>query len=467
MAYSTIYTSYGRARLIAAQASGVPINLTHMAVGDGGGDEYTPLEGMTALINERYRTTINRVQPDPANPLQFYVEMVIPYNVGGWTIREFGIFDDQGRLFAIGNYPSTYKTVPAEGATVDMVIRAEVIVANAALITVQVDPNVAVASQSWVLATITPALLLPGGLTNQVLRKKSNIDGDVEWSDPSFSNITVNVVEDYGTLSEGQQVITLINTNTTGLAIYIEGVRIRQEAGPGGWIPYAGGNPETQVLLGKQYPAGTRWIAVQNEPAAFVPVPLSRSQNLADLENKATARTNLDVYSKAEVDQKMPPGLVAYFARNTAPVGWLKCNGAAVSRTAYAALFASIGTTFGAGDGSTTFNVPDLRGEFIRGWDDGRGVDTGRGFGSWQDSENKAHQHWGTTHQAGGHSHNATTYSREGPGQPGKFADSGGRPVSYSWTDEQGWHSHDFLTSYVGANESRPRNRALLACIKF
>jgi phage-related tail fiber protein len=77
-------------------------------------------------------------------------------------------------------------------------------------------------------------------------------------------------------------------------------------------------------------------------------------------------------------------GMVGGFARNTAPPGWLKANGAAVSRTTYAALFAAIGTTFGAGDGATTFNVPDLRGEFVRGWDDGRGIDSGRAFGSTQ-----------------------------------------------------------------------------------
>ena len=80
----------------------------------------------------------------------------------------------------------------------------------------------------------------------------------------------------------------------------------------------------------------------------------------------------------------VPSGAVMYFAGQTAPTGWLKANGAAVSRTAYAALFAAISTTYGAGDGRSTFNLPDLRGEFIRGWDDGRGVDTGRVFGSAQ-----------------------------------------------------------------------------------
>lgn len=80
----------------------------------------------------------------------------------------------------------------------------------------------------------------------------------------------------------------------------------------------------------------------------------------------------------------VPSGAVSHFAMNTAPTGWLKANGAAVSRTTYAALFSAIGTTFGAGDGSTTFNLPDLRGYFSRNWDDSRGIDSGRSFGSLQ-----------------------------------------------------------------------------------
>lgn len=86
----------------------------------------------------------------------------------------------------------------------------------------------------------------------------------------------------------------------------------------------------------------------------------------------------------AAIAKSVPSGAIAHFAMNAAPTGWLKANGAAVSRTTYAALFAAIGTTFGVGDGSTTFNVPEMRAEFIRGWDDSRGIDSGRVFGSAQ-----------------------------------------------------------------------------------
>lgn len=77
-------------------------------------------------------------------------------------------------------------------------------------------------------------------------------------------------------------------------------------------------------------------------------------------------------------------GFVEAFSSNTPPTGWLECNGVAISRTTYISLYTAIGTTYGVGDGLTTFNIPDLRGEFIRGWDNGKGVDSGRVFGSSQ-----------------------------------------------------------------------------------
>jgi len=81
----------------------------------------------------------------------------------------------------------------------------------------------------------------------------------------------------------------------------------------------------------------------------------------------------------------IPTGMIAPFAMSTPPTGWLECNGATISRSTYAALFSAIGTTYGAGDGSSTFLLPDLRATFIRGFDNSRGIDTGRTFGSFQD----------------------------------------------------------------------------------
>ena len=133
-----------------------------------------------------------------------------------------------------------------------------------------------------------------------------------------------------------------------------------------------------------------------------------------------------------------------WYAANTPPTGYLKANGATVSRTTYAALFAAIGTTFGAGDGSTTFVLPDLRGEFVRGWDDGRGVDSGRVFGSNQSQDVQPHSH--TLQFAAVANPSSTQISGSG-------AFVGGTTIS--------------ATQNSTGTETRPRNVALLACIKF
>ncbi|MBP2631566.1 MAG: Tail Collar domain protein [Firmicutes bacterium] len=107
-------------------------------------------------------------------------------------------------------------------------------------------------------------------------------------------------------------------------------------------------------------------------------------------ETESNARFSADQELLNKIDALNIVGNVQYFARQTAPGGWLKADGSAVSRADYANLFDAVGIMFGAGDGSTTFNLPDLRGEFIRGFDNGRGVDTGRILGSSQTEMLKA-----------------------------------------------------------------------------
>jgi phage-related tail fiber protein len=156
-------------------------------------------------------------------------------------------------------------------------------------------------------------------------------------------------------------------------------------------------------------------------------------------------QANLTQLSQAIKLFSLPAGSVIHVAKNSAPVGYLKANGAAISRTAYAVLFAAIGTTFGVGDGSITFNIPDLRGEFLRGWDDARGIDTGRVFGSAQADLFKSHSH------TAGWSVNTNV--------------SVGALMWLMSGANQGQSSVE--TSATGNSENRPRNISLLACIKF
>lgn len=140
--------------------------------------------------------------------------------------------------------------------------------------------------------------------------------------------------------------------------------------------------------------------------------------------------------------ETVAPGIVAHFPATSAPTGWIKANGAVISRTTYSALFAAIGVTFGAGNGSTTFKIPDLRGEFVRGLDDGRGVDSGRVLGSAQADGFKAHTHPVSTRMAW-------------PAGPGVIGTGEGEVTSAQ------------NTGSTGGAETRPRNVALLACIKY
>lgn len=158
--------------------------------------------------------------------------------------------------------------------------------------------------------------------------------------------------------------------------------------------------------------------------------------------------------SNAAVD--MQPGTIAWFAASSAPGGFVKANGAALSRTAYAGLFAVIGTTYGAGDGSTTFNVPDLRGEFIRGFDDGRGVDTGRSIGTAQGDAMENHRH-----AQGTDGFNHGGYSASSSGTQTGATGYGDNTTSTPLPVLSGG------SAVKTASENRPRNVALLACIKF
>lgn len=176
----------------------------------------------------------------------------------------------------------------------------------------------------------------------------------------------------------------------------------------------------------------------------------------------------------------IPAGAVQAFAMQTVPSGWLECDGAAVSRTTYATLFAAIGTTFGAGDGTTTFNLPDLRGYFVRGWDHGRGVDTGRVFGSTQTSQNLAHVHAAGTLLMPNHGHPYAVNRSDGntTQTDGRFALRGSNTTQVpaysgtpgtSYTELIGGSGTAAITGSTasnGGNDARPLNVAMLYAIK-
>lgn len=152
--YYTLATNVGQAKLAAALATGTPIELTEMAVGDGNGVVYDPLATQTALANEVDRFALSDLFQDPVNLNWVIAEAVIPADVGGYFIREAGIFDAAGDMIYIIKYPETYKPILAEGSTRDLSIRAVMEMTNADQVTLEIDPNVVIATRAWVENTL-------------------------------------------------------------------------------------------------------------------------------------------------------------------------------------------------------------------------------------------------------------------------------------------------------------------------
>nr|WP_275679413.1 phage tail protein [Pseudomonas entomophila] len=189
----------------------------------------------------------------------------------------------------------------------------------------------------------------------------------------------------------------------------------------------------------------------------------------------------------------LPAGCILYCVAAEAPAGFLPANGAAISRTTYASLFKVIGTVYGAGDGVGTFNLPDLRGVFVRGWDGGRKLDPDRVIGTVQTGQNATHTHSASLSVAGDHTHavNGTTleggdhfhYVTKAAGSnntPGPYVTPANGAGSQSQTTNSGNHTHSIsaqaaaagahthaITINTEGGEARPINIALLPCIKY
>jgi microcystin-dependent protein len=184
----------------------------------------------------------------------------------------------------------------------------------------------------------------------------------------------------------------------------------------------------------------------QPDPVVGGPPNLPQGQGIVNVPHQALA--NRTAWLKSAIGIAVPAGMVAPFAMRTPPTGWLECNGATISRVSYAGLFANIGTGFGVGDGATTFRLPDLRGEFLRGWDNGRGVDSGRGHGSFQDHALQDHNH---------------QYAR-----PVSASDADRGEQASLWSIDGGENGTTAgVNSGKYSHETRPRNVALTFCIRY
>ncbi|HDL7463940.1 TPA: phage tail protein [Yersinia enterocolitica] len=147
--FFAILTNLGAAKLANATALGTQLQITHMAVGDGGGVLPLPDAAQTQLIGEKRRAALNSLSVDAANSSQIIAEQVIPETDGGWWIREIGLFDKDGVLIAIANCPETYKPQLQEGSGRTQTVRMVLIVSSTEAVTLKIDPSVVLATRKY------------------------------------------------------------------------------------------------------------------------------------------------------------------------------------------------------------------------------------------------------------------------------------------------------------------------------
>ncbi|MBB5017426.1 phage-related tail fiber protein [Chitinivorax tropicus] len=553
--FFTILTAVGRQKLANAISTGTVLTLTQMAVGDGqNGAYYLPSEDQITLKRETWRGAINHLFVSPDNPNWVVAEVVIPDEIGGFYIREVGLFDSTGALIGIGKFPESYKPALATGSNKQLHVRMILEVSNTAVITLQVDPSIVLATRQYVddkvaaelskldakqsvrLAT-TGNIPLSGlqvidGITvsagdrvlvkDQTLPRENGIyvadlanwqraqdadhalevtpglfvsveqgstQADSIWQVMTDGPITLGTTNlqfemiagrtgiaagTYRSLSVNPRGIVIGGTNPTTLAgfgitdaalrSYVDGQPnlLRNPSGElgkqcwrfnsvdwmavhgvsGEWVffnapdlsgqgqaiatsefiridavPYISLSLDAYTLgvyAGKVYAEieffngefkligassaldiaiGQVWRRYGSELGSVKPgtkycrVKITLDSNKSD--NFSFSRVKLEFNVKPsmyslESRLSVPVGTVSYFSSQSVPFGWLMADGKAYSRNEYQSLFDVIGTVFGEGDKSTTFNVPDLRGEFIRGWNAGAAKDRNRVFGSSQ-----------------------------------------------------------------------------------
>ncbi|MGU4535268.1 phage tail-collar fiber domain-containing protein [Escherichia coli] len=429
--FYTLLTDIGAAKLASAAALGVPLKITHMAVGDGGGVLPTPDAKQTALVNEKRRAALNMLYIDPQNSSQIIAEQVIPENEGGWWIREVGLFDESGALIAVGNCPESYKPQLAEGSGRTQTVRMVLITSSTDNITLKIDPAVVLATRKYVDDEVLELkLYVDDQMRNHIAaqdphtqyaqKHNPTFTGEPKAPTPAAGNNTTRIATTEfvqaaitalingapATLDTLKEIAAAINNdpkfsttinNTLALKAPLSSPALTGTP----TAPTAAQSVNNTQIATTAFVKSAIAAMVGSAPAALdtlneLAAALGNDPNFATtmlnalagkqpLDNTLTNLSGKDVagllaYLGLGEGSALPVGVPVPWPSATPPTGWLKCNGAAEEYPELAKAY-------------PTNKLPDLRGEFIRGWDDGRGIDTGRSILSIQGYATEDHAH--------------------------------------------------------------------------
>ncbi|EMZ7343101.1 phage tail protein [Escherichia coli] len=432
--FYTLLTDIGAAKLASAAALGVPLKITHMAVGDGGGVLPTPDAKQTALVNEKRRAALNMLYIDPQNSSQIIAEQVIPENEGGWWIREVGLFDESGALIAVGNCPESYKPQLAEGSGRTQTVRMVLITSSTDNITLKIDPAVVLATRKYVDDKVLELkvyaddqmakhLAAPDPHSQYAPKESPTFTGTPKAPTPAAGNNTTQIATTAfvqaaltalingapATLDTLKEIAAAINNDpkfsTTINNALAQKAPLSSPALTGTpTAPTAAQSVNNTQIATTAFVKSAIAAMVGSAPAAldtlnelaaalgndpnFATTMLNALSGKQPLDNTLTNLSGKDVaglltYLGLGEGSALPVGVPVPWPSATPPTGWLKCNGAAFSAEEYPELAKAYPTN----------KLPDLRGEFIRGWDDGRGIDAGRVLLSIQTGMLEKHRH--------------------------------------------------------------------------
>ncbi|BDO63584.1 phage tail protein [Escherichia coli] len=431
--YYAILTNQGAARLANATMLGSKLNLTQMAVGDANGVLPTPDPAQTKLINQKRIAPLNLLSVDPNNQSQIIAEQIIPENEGGFWIREIGLYDDEGVLIAVANCPETYKPQLQEGSGRTQTIRMILVVSNTEAITLKIDPSVVLATRKYVDDEVLELRLYVDDQMRNHIAAQDPHTQYAQKHNPTFTG-------------EPKAPTPAAGNNTTRIAT----TAFVQAA----ITALINGAPATLDTL-KEIAA-----AIDNDPKFSTTINNALSgkqpldETLTHLSGKDVAGL-LAYLGLGEAATALTVGVPVPWPSATPPTGWLKCNGAAFSAEEYPELAKAYPTN----------KLPDLRGEFIRGWDDGRGIDAVRALLSLQNGGVESHTHQGQLFRVSDYRTKEIPASEVmGRGYIASLTPGADSPLDFDdysvSSNPNGYFVGNQRTTAYGINETRPRNIA-------